>query len=117
MMTGQDWLIHILQGRSKRLFKQKRRDSWKNYVSSVHVNTPSKRVWDMVRKITGKYVASPMHHLKDENGILITDRVEIANTLGAAIEKVRLQQLLQRVPIHQDAKGKAKDQPILNKVQ
>ena len=28
-----------------------------------------------------------MHHLKDANGTLITDRVEIANTLGAAIEK------------------------------
>ena len=30
-----------------------------------------------------------MHHdhLKDENGTLIIDRVEIANTLGAAIEK------------------------------
>ena len=26
-----------------------------------------------------------MHHLKDENGI--TDRVQIANTLGAATEK------------------------------
>ena len=41
----------------------------------------------MIRKITGKNVASPMHHLKDDNGTLITDRVEIANTLGAAIEK------------------------------
>ena len=28
-----------------------------------------------------------MHHLKDDNGTLITDRVEIAYTLGAAIEK------------------------------
>ena len=28
-----------------------------------------------------------MHHLKDENGTLMTDKVEIANTLGAAIEK------------------------------
>ena len=28
-----------------------------------------------------------MHHLKDENGTLITDRVQIANTLGATIEK------------------------------
>ena len=28
-----------------------------------------------------------MHHLNDDNGTLITDRVEIANTLGAAIEK------------------------------
>ena len=28
-----------------------------------------------------------MHHLKDDNGTLITDRVEKANTLCAAIEK------------------------------
>ena len=77
----------LIQARTKKLFKQKKRDSWKNYVSSVNVNTPSKKVWDMIRKITGKNVSSPMHHLKDDNGTLITDRVEIANTLGAAIEK------------------------------
>ena len=77
----------LIQARTKKLFKQKERDSWKNYVSSVNVNTPSKKVWDMIRKITGKNVASPMHHLKDENGTLITNRVEIANTLGEAIEK------------------------------
>ena len=77
----------LIKARTKKLFKQKKRDSWKNYVSSVNVNTLSKKVWDMIRKITGKHVASPMHHLKDDNGTLITDRVEIANTLGAAIEK------------------------------
>ena len=78
-----------IQARTKKLFKQEKRDSWKNYVSSVNYSTPSKKVWDMIRKITGKNVASPMHHLKDDNGTLITDRVEIANRLGAAIEKVR----------------------------
>ena len=77
----------LIQARTKKLFKQKKHDSWKNYVSSVNVNTPSKKVWDMICKITGKNVASPMYHLKDENGTLITDRVEIANTLGEAIEK------------------------------
>ena len=77
----------LIQARTKKLSKQKKRDSWKNDVSSVNVNTPSKKVWDMIRKITGKNVASPMHHLKDDNGTLITDRVEMANTLGAAIEK------------------------------
>ena len=77
----------LIQARTKKLFKQKKRDSWKNCVSSVNVNTPSKKVWDMIRKITEKHVTSPMHHLKDANGTLITDRVEIANTLGAAIEK------------------------------
>ena len=28
-----------------------------------------------------------MHHLKNDNGTLITDGVDLANTLGAAIEK------------------------------
>ena len=58
----------LIQARTKELFKQKKRDSWKNYVSSDNVNTPSTKVWDMIRKITGENVASPMHHLKDENG-------------------------------------------------
>ena len=44
----------LIQARTKKLFKQKKRDSCKNYVSSVNVNTPSKKVWDMIRKITGK---------------------------------------------------------------
>ena len=41
----------------------------------------------MIRKIIGKNVASPRHHLKNDNGTLITDIMKIANTLGAAIEK------------------------------
>ena len=77
----------LIQAITKKSSKRKMRDSWKNYVSSVNFNTPSKKVWDMIRKITGKNVASPMLHLKDDNGTLITDSVEIVNTLGAAIEK------------------------------
>ena len=101
----------LIQARTKKSIKQKKRDSWKNYVSSVNVNTPFKKVWEMICKITGKNVASHMHHLKDENETLITDRLEIANILGAAIEKsFVLQQLLQRVPIYQGTKGKAKDE-------
>ena len=71
---------------------------------------PSKKVRDMIQKITGKNVASPMHHIKDENGTLITDRVEIANTLGVAIKKKFFMKLLQRVPIYQGTKRKAQDQ-------
>ena len=77
----------LIQTITKELFKQKKRDSWKNYVSSVNVNTPSKEVWNKIRKIIGKNVESPIHHINDENVTLITDRVQITNTLGAAIEK------------------------------
>ena len=54
----------LIQARTKKLFKQKKRDSWKNYVSSVNVNTPSKKVWDMIRKITGKKCSEPYASLK-----------------------------------------------------
>ena len=37
----------LIHARTKKLFKQKKRDSLKNFVSSVNVNTPSKKVWDM----------------------------------------------------------------------
>ena len=77
----------LIHARTKKLLKQKKREFWKNYVFSLNVNTPSKKVWDMIRKIARKNVASPMHHLKDDNGSLITDRIEIGTTLGAAIEK------------------------------
>ena len=54
-----------------------------------------------------------MHHLKDENGTLINDRVEIANTLGAAIEKSS-SKITPGVPVYQGTKRKAQDQ-LLNK--
>ena len=44
----------LIQARTKKLFKQKKCDSRKNDLSSVNVNTPSKKVWSMIRKITGK---------------------------------------------------------------
>ena len=47
------WAL-LIQAETKKLFKQKKRDSWKNYVSSVNVNTRSKKVWYMIRKITGE---------------------------------------------------------------
>ena len=38
---------HLIQARAKKLFKQKKCDSWKNYVSLVNVNTPLRRfgIW------------------------------------------------------------------------
>ena len=44
----------LIQARPEKVFKQKKCDSWKHYVSSVNVNAPSKKVWDMMRKIIGK---------------------------------------------------------------
>ena len=67
--------------RAKKVFKQNKRTSWKNYVSSVNIKTSPKTVGDIIRKIPSKPHASFM----DVNDILISDRMEIANTLGTAI--------------------------------
>ena len=102
----------LIQAKTKKLFKQKKRDFWKNYVSSVNVNTPSKKVWDMIRKITGKNVASPMHHFKDENETNC-NHWQSANSKYAwwsYWKKIFFRKLLQRVPIYQGTKRKAKDQ-------
>ena len=77
----------LIRAQTRKVFRAKKRASWQKYVSSINVNTPINKVWNMIRKINGKNVASPMHHLKDTNGQLITDKVEIANTLGAAVHK------------------------------
>ena len=55
----------LIQARTKKLFKQKKRVSWKNYVSSVNAYTPSKKVWDMIRKINGKKCSEPYASLKN----------------------------------------------------
>ena len=63
----------LLQAQSKRLFKKKKRETWQNYVSNVNTRTSMKKVWNMIRKITGKNVPHNMHHLKSSSGELITD--------------------------------------------
>ena len=42
------------QAKAQRLFNQKKRQSWAEYVSKLSVKTPLKHVWDRVRKISGK---------------------------------------------------------------
>ena len=62
----------FIQARAKKLSKKKC-NPWKHYASSVNINTTSKKVWDVICKITARNAMSPMHHVKDENGTLITD--------------------------------------------
>ena len=43
-----------------------------------------KKIWDMVRKITGKYSSAPIHHLKQDNKV-IDNLQDIANTIGSTL--------------------------------
>ena len=76
-------LIHTKEMRAKarKTIKTAKRTSWKQYVCKLNSRTPAKKVWDMIRKISGKSKASKLIHLKS-NGKINTSKKEISNVLG-----------------------------------
>ena len=65
-------------------FNQKKRDSWRNYVSQLTTNTPIKHVWDRVRKISGKNICPPKQYLRGKDGKAVTTPRDVANEHAAA---------------------------------
>ena len=72
------------QAKARRLFNQKKRQSWTEYVSKLSTDTPIKHVWDRVREISGKNVGAPKQYLNGKNGTAITNPKDIANEHAAA---------------------------------
>jgi ribonuclease HI len=69
------------RAKARRTIRAAKKSSWQAYISQLNSSTTSKKVWDMVRKITGKNAHTSIKHLLS-NGTLITDTVDIANTLA-----------------------------------
>ena len=76
------------QAETRRLFRAKKRKSFRGYVSSLGNQVKTKKVWNMIRKMTGKNVPSHLHHLKDPQGNLITDKEDISNLIGKTYEDI-----------------------------
>lgn len=74
----------VFRANARRTIRQSKRDSWRSYVSKLNTRTPMKKIWDMVRKITGKYGSVPIHHLKQDNNV-IDNIQDIANTIGSTL--------------------------------
>ena len=71
------------QAKARRLFNQKKRQSWAEYVSKLSAKTPIKQVWDRVRKMSGKNICPLKQYLNGKNGTTITDPKYIANEHAA----------------------------------
>uniref|UniRef100_A0A293LMC9 RNA-directed DNA polymerase from transposon X-element n=1 Tax=Ornithodoros erraticus TaxID=265619 RepID=A0A293LMC9_ORNER len=82
-------LIVFKKARAKARWTQRqaKRESWRNFVSSLNNNAPSKVVWDRLRKIKGDYSAFCMPLLQ-VNGSLCQGLKEQANTLGEHFQNV-----------------------------
>ena len=71
----------------RKIINVNKRKSWHEYVSKLNVKTPAKKVWEIIRKISVKQSNTTIHHLKNNDGTKITERVDIANRLAQKISK------------------------------
>lgn len=79
-------LYKIARAKTRRIIKESKRNSWKEYISKLNSRTPAKKVWDMIRKINGKK-SSSVGHIKKPNNTKATDIPDIANTLADEFAK------------------------------
>ena len=55
--------VKNFRAKARRTIKASKRKSWKSYVSNLNYKTPIKKVWDMIRKISGKSKSPSFTHL------------------------------------------------------
>ncbi|GFY78236.1 putative RNA-directed DNA polymerase from transposon BS [Trichonephila inaurata madagascariensis] len=74
------------RSRARKIHRQRKRESWIKYASNITCSTSSKEVWNKIRKLSGKYSASPVSMLVS-NGVSINTIPDIANTLAETFAK------------------------------
>ena len=79
-----------LCAQARRTIRQSKKQSWAEYISKLNSNTPVKKTWDMVRKISGKVQSQPVKFIKSPNGDIISSKEGIANKIGETVEKTHL---------------------------
>ena len=78
----------LARAKARRTIKDAKRTSWRQYVNKLNSRTPIKKVWDMIRKVSGKNKKSECVHLKSSNGNMCYATKEISNALGENFQKI-----------------------------
>ena len=71
----------IKRAMARRVIKEKRRQCWRQFVSSINNRTPLSKVWRLIRRLKGKGGGGNVQHLKLSDTVLTTTD-EIAETLA-----------------------------------
>ena len=79
--------IKVFRAKARRTIRASKRKSWKSYVSKINHRTPIKKVWDMIRKISGKFKSPNYTHLNIDNEEKDTTKKEVAEILGNTFMK------------------------------
>ncbi|GFX98902.1 RNA-directed DNA polymerase from mobile element jockey [Trichonephila clavipes] len=74
------------RARARKIHRQRKRKSWIKYVSNITCSPSSKEVWNKIRKLSGKYSASPVFRLIS-NGVSVNTIPDIASTLAETFAK------------------------------
>ena len=77
--------FEIDRAKTRRVIKSSKKTSWRNFVNKIKFSK-SKKVWDMIRKISGKYTSSPVKHLS-KNHIKATNKKYIADLFAKTFSK------------------------------
>ena len=73
--------------KQRKYFKKAKKESWLYYINGINSKTPSRYVWQKIRKLSGKYSPTPLPTL-NVNDKLITDPSEVSAKLGEHFSKV-----------------------------
>ena len=75
--------VKVFRAKARRTIKISKRRSWRSYVSKINHKTPIKKVWDMIRKISGKTKSPSYTHLNHPVAeTKSTTKFDIAEILG-----------------------------------
>ena len=79
--------MKIFRAKARRTVRRAKKKSWQSYVSKLNSRSSVKKVWDMIRKISGKQKAPIIKHLNKPNSDTITDKKDIADCLAKTFSK------------------------------
>ncbi|CAL4119858.1 unnamed protein product [Meganyctiphanes norvegica] len=72
--------------KAEKIIKKNKRESWRKFCSSISAETPSKKIWDMVKKLTGTRTDNSIP-LK-EHGAIIFDNQKKAEILANTLDEL-----------------------------
>ena len=76
----------IHRAKTLRVIKTSKQTSWRNYVNKLKSSSKSKKVWDMIQKISGKNTSSPIKYLA-KNHVKASNKKYIADLLVKTFSK------------------------------
>ncbi len=72
----------IARAQARRIVNESKRQSWRDYISSINSSTPASLLWTQIRRINRKCPYDPISAIKNANGELTTSPDSIAETFA-----------------------------------